>query len=246
MKKTTNDIIVWDVDETLGSFATFSDIYNAIEYSSKNDLTYDDFRDILDMFPEYIRPKLLKYFRYLNKNKNGYKVVIYTNNMGGRQWIDYIKQYIEDKIKSKIFDDVIYAYSSDARRSSDNKTYGDLHRCLDVSNLRHVYFIDDQPHIIKNDKRVKYLQIPAYVIYPAAIDVGGRLLNSKIHKRHIKNFPVFLGLIKSIFESSMHFEGEVLYSKLDDKVLENFVHDFVRKTTPRNNNTRKSKRIGVN
>ena len=240
MKKPTNDIIVWDVDETLGSFATFSDIYNAIDYSSKSKLTYEDFRDILDMFPEYIRPKLLKCFRYLNKNKRfGYKVVIYTNNRGGKHWIDYIKQYIEEKIKSNIFDDVIYAYSTDTRRTTDNKTYGDLHRCLGAYNLRHVYFIDDQPHIIKHDKRVKYLQIPAYVIYPTAIDVGERFVNSKIHRKHIKNFPVFLRLIKTIFEGPGHFEGQVLYSKLDDKVLENFVLDFVKKTTRRHNKTRK-------
>lgn len=241
MKKANGNVIVWDVDETLGSFATFSDIYNAIEAVSSEQLTYEDFRDILDMFPEFIRPKLFKSLRYLKKfkKKNGYKVIIYTNNIGESYWIDYIKQYIEEKINGPIFDDVIRTYKTDIRRTTDNKTYGDLLRCLDVTSLRYTYFIDDQPHNIKNDINVNYLQIPAYVIYPNVLDVGNRLLNSSIHKAHIKNFPAFLRLTKNIFEMPPHFENEVLYDTLDDKVLSDFVIDFVRRTTKRRNKTSK-------
>jgi hypothetical protein len=241
MKTRTHDIIVWDVDETLGSFATFSDIFSAIEYTTNKQLTYEDFRELLDMFPEYLRPKLFKYLRYLKKFKrrNDYKVVIYTNNMGGNYWIDYIKQYIEEKIRGVLFDDVIRSWKSDKRRTSDNKTYGDLQKCLEITDLRHVYFIDDQSHYIKSDKRVNYLQIPAYVIYPNIIDVGTRLLNSKIHERHIKNFPVFIRLLGEMFAGSTHFENQVLYSKMDDKVMENFVHEFVKKTKPKRNKTHK-------
>lgn len=238
MKKKPQDIIVWDVDETMGSFATFSDIFNAIEYTTTTQITYEEFKELLDIFPEYIRPKLFKYMRYLKKfkKKNGYKVVIYTNNMGDNYWIDYIKQYIEEKINGRIFDDVIRAWKTDKRRTTDNKTYGDLQRCLGITDLRHVYFIDDQPHYIKADKRVNYLQIPAYVVYPSVIDVGSRLLNSRIHKKHIKNFPVFLRLLKDIIGGSIHFEGQVLYSILDDKVMEDFIHKFVRITQPNRKN----------
>ena len=42
MKKRPHSIIVWDVDETLGSFATFSDIFNTLDYTINQNLTYDD------------------------------------------------------------------------------------------------------------------------------------------------------------------------------------------------------------
>ena len=242
MKKRPHSIIVWDVDETLGSFATFSDIFNTLDYTINQNLTYDDFRELLDLFPEYIRPKLFKYLRYLKKykKKHDYKVVIYTNNMAENYWIDYIKQYIEEKINGHLFDDVIRGWKNDARRTTDNKTYGDLQRCLNLSDLHHVYFIDDQPHYIKHDKRVNYLQIPPYVIYPSVIDVGARLLNSNLHKKYIKSYPTFLRQINEMISGSVHFEGQVLYSSLDDKVLENFVHDFVRKTQIKRNKTIKN------
>jgi len=243
MRKTWNkrydDVIVWDVDETLGSFATFSDIYSAVSNASPHQFAYEDFKALLDMFPEYIRPKLFKYLRYLKKfkNKNDFKVIIYTNNNGGSLWIDYIKQYIEEKIHSAIFDDVIMSYDSDSRRTTYNKTYGDLQRCLNTKALRHVCFIDDQEHYIKNDRRVNYLHIPPYVKYPNAMDVGSRLLNSKMHIKHIKNFPIFIKSLKNNLDGPRHLNDQVQYSELDDKVMENFVHKFIRQMHKKRNRT---------
>jgi hypothetical protein len=93
-----------DVDETLGNFSQFSIFAHAIEeYFDKPDITYRYFNDLVDLYPEIIRPSMLRILEYIRKKKNyipGTKVMIYTNNMGPDKWVAHIRQYFEYKLRA--------------------------------------------------------------------------------------------------------------------------------------------------
>ena len=96
--------VVFDVDETLGNFAQFS-IFNHVleDYFNKPDIIYRHFNDLVDLYPEIIRPSMLRILEYIRKKKNsipGSKVMIYTNNMGPDKWISHIRNYFEYKLRA--------------------------------------------------------------------------------------------------------------------------------------------------
>ena len=75
--------VVIDVDETLGNFSQFSIFAHTIEeYFNKPDITYRYFNDLVDLYPEIIRPSMLRILEYIRKKKNsipGSKVMIYRS-----------------------------------------------------------------------------------------------------------------------------------------------------------------------
>jgi hypothetical protein len=97
-------VVVFDVDETLGNFSQFSIFAHAIEeYFNKTDITYQYFNDLVDLYPEIIRPSMLRILEYIRKKKNsipGSKVMIYTNNMGPDKWVAHIRNYFEYKLRA--------------------------------------------------------------------------------------------------------------------------------------------------
>ena len=66
-------IVVFDLDETLGYFTQFGifwdSLKNYIENKNKKNLTQNDFNDILDLYPEYLRPNIINILIYLKKKK---------------------------------------------------------------------------------------------------------------------------------------------------------------------------------
>ena len=133
--------IVFDVDETLGSFTQLFIVWKILnKYLQKNNLlpnlihTQLLFDFLLDIFPLYLRPKILNVFQYLAEQKqqgNIQKVILFTNNQISKEWIQWIAKYIENKVRMKIFDKIIYAYKIknhfvESERSSHEKLYKDL------------------------------------------------------------------------------------------------------------------------
>ena len=99
-------VVVFDVDETLGNFAQFSLFCHVLEdYFNKQDITYRHFNDLVDLYPEIIRPSMLRILEYIRKKKNAgvcSKVMIYTNNMGPDKWVGHIRQYFEYKLRAMV------------------------------------------------------------------------------------------------------------------------------------------------
>ena len=99
-------VVVFDVDETLGNFAQFSIFCHVLEeYFNKPDITYRHFNDLVDLYPEIIRPSMLRILEYIRKKKNAgvcSKVMIYTNNMGPDKWVGHIRQYFEYKLRAMV------------------------------------------------------------------------------------------------------------------------------------------------
>ena len=97
-------IVVFDVDETLGNFIQFSIFGHVLEeYFNKPGIMYRYFNDLVDLYPEIIRPNMVRILDYIRKKKNAgvcSKVMIYTNNAGPDKWVGHIRQYFENKLRT--------------------------------------------------------------------------------------------------------------------------------------------------
>ena len=187
--------VVFDVDETLGNFSQFSIFAHAIEdYFDKPDITYRYFNDLVDLYPEIIRPSMLRILEYIRKKKNANvcsKVMIYTNNMGPDTWVAHIRKYFEYKLRASaasaaatsgglaitppLFDHTIGGFkpqnpgSASAsvfpQRSTTEKTVNELIRCARLPQDTDICFLDDLYHPKMTDERVYYIKLQAYHCY---------------------------------------------------------------------------------
>ncbi len=97
-------VVVFDMDETLGNFSQISIFGHVLEeYFDKPDIMYHYFNDLVDLYPEIIRPNMVRILDYIRKKKNAgicNKVMIYTNNSGPDKWVKHIRQYFENKLRA--------------------------------------------------------------------------------------------------------------------------------------------------
>ena len=201
-----------DVDETLGNFSQFSIFAHAIEeYFDKPDITYRYFNDLVDLYPEIIRPSMLRILEYIRKKKNsipGTKVMIYTNNMGPDKWVAHIRQYFEYKLRASavatsgglaiippLFDHTIGGFkernaagaasasaSAFPQRTTKEKTVNELIRCARIPSDSEICFLDDVYHPKMADERVYYIKLQPYHCYiPFHIFVA-RFVNSALYR----------------------------------------------------------------
>ena len=102
-------IVIFDMDETIGYFVEFGIFWDSLNnymnsglLENKKRLAQEEFNKILDLYPEFIRPNILTIFQYLKYKKISKQcqgVMIYTNNQGPKEWVQYIKNYFENKLK---------------------------------------------------------------------------------------------------------------------------------------------------
>ena len=189
MPKKPTKAVVFDLDETLGHFTQLGLIWDVIEnaYNEDNKDT-PNFSDVMDIFPEYQRPGIIKILRYLvGKKQVGScnMVMIYTNNQGPREWALQIQNYFENKIGCGIFDRVIAAFKVNGkrielRRTSHDKTVNDLISCTRIPNDTQICFIDDQHHPRMEHDNVYYIHIKPYVCTLPYATISHRLYNSPL------------------------------------------------------------------
>jgi len=101
--KKKHKVVVFDVDETLGNFAQFSIFGHVLDdYFKTPDIMYQHFNNLVDLYPEIIRPNMVRILDYIRKKKTEgscRKVIIYTNNTGPDKWVTHIRRYFEYKLK---------------------------------------------------------------------------------------------------------------------------------------------------
>ena len=222
-KKKSQKFIVFDLDETIGHFSEIGILIEALSILKSNHFFINNpdkkqglnkdyfhtisklfFNQLMDMYPEFLRPNIIKIFKKIRdlKKKKNFKVVIYTNNMGPRNWTLYIKNYIEYKINSKIFDKIITKYDKHHKhncRTTHRKTYNDLVRCLKVSGLisnlnknlsnLKILFFDDQTHNEMKHKNIKYIKLIPYQVKIPFKKMVDRFNNIDIgEKKNIKRY----------------------------------------------------------
>jgi hypothetical protein len=167
--------VAFDFDETIGNFHQFSQLTTTLETIYNDTMTVEDYAYVLkeSMFPHYIRPGMLQLLKNLGKRKrrgDRCKVLIYTNNQGGRKWVRDIARAIELLIdEPKLFDRIIYAYSfrglkesGERCRTSHDKKHSDFLACTRYAKNTHVIFVDDLMHEHMVHPNVSYIHIAEY------------------------------------------------------------------------------------
>ena len=101
MRNIKKQVIVFDLDETLGCFVELGAFCDTIEKYNRKKLNFEEFYKIMELYPEFLRPNILKILNYLKEKKeegNIYKVFVYTNNQGPKEWAQRIIMYLERKL----------------------------------------------------------------------------------------------------------------------------------------------------
>jgi FMN phosphatase YigB (HAD superfamily) len=65
-------IIVFDLDETLGYFQELSFFIDALEYILNKKITKQHFYELLDRYPEFLRPQILTILSLLKRTRSNY------------------------------------------------------------------------------------------------------------------------------------------------------------------------------
>jgi hypothetical protein len=68
-----NKIVVFDVDETLGCFTQLGIFCDCLdEYYGNKNYSVSNFNKILDLYPNFVRPKMLSILEYLKEKQQFY------------------------------------------------------------------------------------------------------------------------------------------------------------------------------
>ena len=88
-------VVVFDLDETLGHFVQLGIFQDVIEKTLDITLNDDAFFELLDLYPEFLRPNIMNILKLIcGKKKQNIcgKLLIYTNNQGPKEWAIKIKK----------------------------------------------------------------------------------------------------------------------------------------------------------
>ncbi len=191
-------IVVFDLDETLGYFVEFGIFWDCLNrYISNIDkLPQEDFNNILDLYPEFLRPNIISILSYLKKKKQSkscHKIMIYTNNQGPKTWANHLTSYFESKLNNfKLFDQIICAFKVNGKkvelyRTSHDKTYSDLIKCTKLPVNAEICFLDDVYFPGMKNKKVYYINIKPYLHDLKFEEVLDRFISSNVGTKLIKN-----------------------------------------------------------
>lgn len=178
VKQKTKTAVVFDFDETLGDFGQYHQLTKYITLLKGKDeddmLPLTDHLELLQNFSNYMRPNLINilYFIKESKMKFNYKVVLYTNNQGGKPWVRTIMKVLETyATDNSLFDKIIYAYRIkegntykiiENKRTSDYKKYSDFIAITRYPKNTKVLFFDDQVHPEMKHPNVEYYNTKPY------------------------------------------------------------------------------------
>jgi hypothetical protein len=174
--KCKNKIVVLDLDETLGYFTEFGMIWEAFGHYMKKyhkHISIDQtlFNDLLDLYPEFLRPNIvdiLSYLKYKKQQNHCKKLMIYTNNQGPEKWAEYIMNYFDSKVNYKLCDHIIGAFKIEDKhlefcRTTHLKTHQDLVNCSQISPDSDICYIDDYYYPDMVHQNVYYINIKPYI-----------------------------------------------------------------------------------
>jgi hypothetical protein len=251
-------IVIFDLDETLGCFTQFGIFWDCLNKYFYNNITLkqNDFNNILNLYPEFIRPNIINILKYLIHKKKSMiceKIMIYTNNQGSKEWVNYIVKYFENEIKYPLFDQVISAFKQNGKileicRTTNNKTHYDLIKCTKISKNTEICFIDDNFYPdMKNDK-IYYIVLKPYYYDLKLEDMIERLTNSKLLTYFINDKTDFENNMMTYFKKYNYYfifktNEEYEIDKILGEQIMNHLEIFFNKTNKlKNKNVSKTKK----
>ena len=171
--KPNKKVVVFDLDETLGSFGDLYLLWSGIQHIMPK---YSDFRELLNIYPEFLRYGILSILQFIyDKKQKGecYKMYIYTNNQCPKAWVQMICDYFQYKLKiqetdkTPLFDQIIRAFKIgnkcvELSRTSHEKIHDDLISCTLLPKSTEVCFIDDMEFSQMKQDKVYYIRPRPY------------------------------------------------------------------------------------
>ena len=242
LKNIKKKVVVFDLDETLGHFGELGIFCSLIDEFYKNsNKSYSIFNELMDLYPEFIRPNIMNILKFLLQKKKENKcqaVMIYTNNTGERKWAEHIKGYFEHKLNSKIFEQIIAAFKINGKiieinRTSYDKSVDDFIRCTKLPSDIEICFIDDVFHPKMSTDNVYYIHVKEYKHLLPGSEMIKRFLHSHLsndlkNKDEFNQFSAFK-LKYDIEEKNKHENDiDIIVSK---KMLEH-IKDFFERDEP--------------
>jgi len=160
-------VLVFDLDETIGSFHEAAILWKIIESELQS-----DFNTLMDLYPEFLRYGILQIIEFiLNKKKIGKcdKLYLYTNNINSPVFPNLISEYLKYKLKSEnnVFDKIINAFKVNNKiiehnRTTHRKTYNDFINCTILPENVKICFIDDKYYSKMENEKIYYIQPSPY------------------------------------------------------------------------------------
>ena len=202
-KNSKKKAVVFDLDETIGSFTDLYDIWTNI-YTIDINKSADElslvhkyvFFCLLDLFPEFIRPGMFSIFHSIIEKiqiEQCHKIFIYTNNQcEAKYWVSLIILYLDHKLGVQIgnpswFSPPVCAFKIgeriiEPRRSTNNKTYCDLVKCITLPPNVEICFLDNTLYDKMKNQRVFYIHPPSYYHELSKTDILARFRSSSVAK----------------------------------------------------------------
>ena len=164
-------VVVFDFDETLGHFVQLSDVIYLMETIKMRNLKSNEYGMLFYLFPKYLRPEIVKILKFLGemKRKKRCKIMVFTNNQGGKKWVRNILNAIENYINEPdLFDKIVNTYAIGREiiekcRTSHDKIYEEFLTCTKLPQNTKVIFIDDVLHPKMDNDHVTYIHVDPYI-----------------------------------------------------------------------------------
>jgi len=186
-KSRAKKVVVFDFDETLGSFVDLEILWSMIN-QYKHTINFNDVLDIYQQ--EFIRYGMMPILEYLFSKKNSgecYKIYVYTNNKAEKPWVQLIINYFNHKISRSIplFDQIIHAFKinnvhTELNRTTHKKTYDDFIRCTLLPQTTAICFVDDVLYRDMKTERLYYIKPKPYKHRLSTHDIIYRFIYSKV------------------------------------------------------------------
>ena len=188
-------VLVFDLDETLGSFSELQWIWTTImkHYSENPTQTKITplyvLQILLEIYPEFLRPGIIHILDYVARRKKQgdcMGIFLYTNNQGSSLWLDTIVEYFNEELTKKnnlpaFFDQVIQSFKIgtqkvELNRTTQVKTYNDLIRCTLLPNETEICFVDNTYYQYMKHPKVFYIQPRSYHHMMSKEDIQERFI----------------------------------------------------------------------
>lgn len=184
-------VIVFDLDETLGSFQDFYILWTALQDFQKTHHPFP-FNDVLDLYPEFIRTSIYPILNYVYQRKKEHKckgIYLYTKNKNSVVWVQLICRYFQHKINSlnDFFDKIVYAFKVDNHELEINdydckKGRSDFIQCVMLPSTTEICFIDNTYFSEMKHAFVYYIQPSSYYHTLSSSDIIQRFIHSDMLK----------------------------------------------------------------
>jgi hypothetical protein len=250
----TNKVVIFDMDETLGSFIDLSALWYVIEnrnlqFSKEYASQQERFNALLDLYPEFLRygiSNILEYLYFKKSRGDFIGVYVYTNNQVSKNWSKMIVNYLENRNKVMgLFNQIVHSFKIrkrqvEQRRTTHRKTPDDFIRCSLLPRNAEMCFVDNAYYKEMYHDKIYYIKPKSYFHGLKTENIVKRLMDSCILKTKNDSFFTSYFLDKNLIT---HYKKSKLDIDEDTYVSSKILHhiqDFFLLTTS-NKNTQQFK-----